>query len=1098
MVIAIGGVTYPVPLRPTLITPGNSTYADFTAAVPFSFQYNRGQAGETMTNWALVVFEDGSPLAQYYNSGTGMFGTPGGTPHWNAGTTTLTNPVYSFNLAANALANGHSYQWAIATEDSNGFGPFSTLFLLTGQQIPVVSVLEPSGATPNASPALIWSVALAPGASQITYRAIIYNAAQYGAGGFTVGVSDSVFDTGVVGSPSINMIQLAAIPVYLANSTSYRVYVQVVATGAQASAWAYSAFNTDYTAPAAPTIIAVASADPDTGCPLIKLTVSGLPNLLSIDDADPSLGIGSWEAVEGCVLSSTPDGLKLATSTTGLLLLGGTRIGSPVSTVAVSGDDGVTFSHPATDPFGGDCFAVAIAGAHLVAVGNNPGHTVQVAISADAGVTWTTHNVLGSGATAFGVAADGDNILVVGSGGAHTIAYSTDGGSTWGNPGTDPFAGGEGNGCAVSGSVMVAAGNNAAGTITVAVSTDAGTTWNTPATNPFTAGEANCAVISGSLIVIGGSGTGTPTIAYSTDNGVTWTSPVTDPFGGPTGFCQCLAVNSSLVIAGGSNPTSGKTLAYSADGGVTWTSPGTDPFATGECLTLAANDSVIIAGGSSSTNVVAVSTDGGATWASPVSNPFYGQIDAVRISGSYLFAGGPGIGSGTGVGTFATSDDGGTTWVFPATDPFPSASSATYALAFEGGTGSGPMEAQTETFYPAMAATDYSAIASFESASAGEDCTVGLAFYNSSFGLISISTGTAVTDNDTGPTQATVNATSPSLTAYIRVVLTVADNSENHFATEIGLFLGNITDWTDGGFSGLLEVTILRSDGLYVRNASVANPGLLQASQVTTAPFIMPAVGSTVPVQFTDTSDMTVSGVVLIETAGYFTVSSITSGTIAVLTNSGYATNINPGTTVNSGVDLSIGGDTATPPVFIVDDYEAVQTVAYTYQAQLVADLMSNTVVSPPVVSSPVTLNTSPPRWWELDPNNPSGAVAAQFIEFEPQVTEQSTAHLVMGQQTPNVVANVMGLNDGQGTFETFDPNTYASIEALLQSQSTIFVSSPWGPVDTIYVRFGPQTGGMSSGSGNKVKDSTLLPSTAAGMHRTTAVTWTAQARPPV
>ena len=179
-----------------------------------------------------------------------------------------------------------------------------------------------------------------------------------------------------------------------------------------------------------------------------------------------------------------------------------------------------------------------------------------------------------------------------------------------------------------------------------------------------------------------------------------------------------------------------------------------------------------------------------------------------------------------------------------------------------------------------------------------------------------------------------------------------------------------------------------------------------------------------------------------------------------------------------------------------VYDLEAIPNTPYTYTLQIIGGTSSSPTASPLQTSNSVTLTTT--GWWEINPLNPLSSVNAQLISWEPQITEQSTAHLVMGQATPNVVASVMGGLDGQGTFETFDPVTYTQVQAMLKSQVTWWVSSPWGASDSTYVRFGPQTGGMSSGGGNKVHDSTLMPSTYESMHRTTAVTWVAQARPAV
>lgn len=253
-----------------------------------------------------------------------------------------------------------------------------------------------------------------------------------------------------------------------------------------------------------------------------------------------------------------------------------------------------------------------------------------------------------------------------------------------------------------------------------------------------------------------------------------------------------------------------------------------------------------------------------------------------------------------------------------------------------------------------------------------------------------------------------------------QTIVVAASPGAPHYVTEIGIMPGSLTEWGPGGFVGLQEVILQRSDGLYVRYASIANPASL-----------------------TDDADEA------------------------------------------EAQDLTIS------------DYEAFQQVGYTYNALVVVTFGPNqSVVSPTSVSNEATITTS--SWWEIDPLNTSTAVAAQLISFEPQVTEQSTAHIVSGQQVPNIVANVMGGQDGTAEAWTKDSPTYLGFQAILQSQTTVFVSSPWGPTLGGYVRFGPQTGGMSSGSGNKVQDATLQQSVASAPVFTTAVTWVAQLRPPV
>jgi hypothetical protein len=179
--------------------------------------------------------------------------------------------------------------------------------------------------------------------------------------------------------------------------------------------------------------------------------------------------------------------------------------------------------------------------------------------------------------------------------------------------------------------------------------------------------------------------------------------------------------------------------------------------------------------------------------------------------------------------------------------------------------------------------------------------------------------------------------------------------------------------------------------------------------------------------------------------------------------------------------------------VVTIPDAEVVSTVPYTYTATVQLPVPGNVLASPsswPSNSATLVLT----KWWEFNPLNLSTAVAAQVTSWSAQVTEQSTAHLVMGQPTPNVVANAMGKTDGVATFETFSNETFNGLEALLLSQATICVSSSFGELH--YVRFGPQTGGMSSGVGNKTKDAKLHPSTAAGPYRATNVSFIAQPRP--
>ena len=647
-VLVFGGSLAPFPLAPTLRTPASGSYQDLAGTPAFSWQYNPGQAGSslTMLGWVFDRLVNNSTVQQFWNADTGAWQS---TPYVNGlspttGVLTNSGPIWTYAFPSGAFTDGNAYQWSIACQDANGTGPIAPYALVTAQQPPVVTVYLPTGTIDNACPTVVWSTVFAPGASQTAWRLCIYNSAQQGIGGFTPGVSPSLFDSGLVGSNATD-VALHDIPLYLPTGDTYYFYVQVTETHGLVSDWAFTDATTSYTAPDSGALTAATGTDGTTGCPLVSLTAGSGVNMLSADDADPTLGIGSYTAVTGCTVSSTASGLEMA-------------------------------------------------------------------------------------------------------------------------------------------------------------------------------------YVSGT------------------------------------------------------------------------------------------------------------------------------EMDAIT---SYGLSG-----------------------------------------------------------YPVVAGEVYSFMGSFKSSGASQPCSMGIEFYDSSGSSLWFESGDTIFDNSTSPTQSVSNTVAPAGAVYAALKPYVGTPGESHYVTECGLFPGVTTTWYPSGSGPTLagSAIIQRSDGAYLRGASLNNP--------------LP----------------------------------VTGGTIAIA------------------------------------DYEAVPGTAYTYSLQIIVDTGGVYTASGISESNSVTLTTL--GWWELDPNDPSTAFNAQVIAWQPQVTEQSTAHLVSGQAYPNVVAANMGGLDGQATFETFDPDTYASLQAMLQSQTTYFVSSPFGIVDTAYVRWGPQTGGASGGSGNKVKDSSLLPSTLAAMHRTTAVTWVAQARPPV
>jgi hypothetical protein len=90
-------------------------------------------------------------------------------------------------------------------------------------------------------------------------------------------------------------------------------------------------------------------------------------------------------------------------------------------------------------------------------------------------------------------------------------------------------------------------------------------------------------------------------------------------------------------------------------------------------------------------------------------------------------------------------------------------------------------------------------------------------------------TSAGVTDTTSGWTQAALAVTSPSDAAFAAVVVSVAAAVANevHYVDNIDLGPGASAVWTRGGLVGSTTVAILRSDGVYVRGATLSNGAVI-------------------------------------------------------------------------------------------------------------------------------------------------------------------------------------------------------------------------------------------------------------------------------
>ena len=279
------------PSAPTLGPPANNAYEDVTVTDTFDWAFN-GAPGGSQAAWAFRQKLSGAGSYSYWNAGTSSWQS---TIVWNTGTVT------DYTFPAGAFTDGNTYQWSVATQGQGPTGAnqsaFPSDFTLNAQQLPTVTISAPTGVEANAQPIVAWATSPASGDSQTAYQVIV----EHGTYGTAPGSGTQDYNSGVTSGTA----QSLALPVTLANGTTYRVFVQATQTGGLTSAWAYSTFTVTFDAPAMPSITATAGTDPTTGAPLVTLAVTGHDNLLSAADSTVESGLGGWVAATHTAISRT-------------------------------------------------------------------------------------------------------------------------------------------------------------------------------------------------------------------------------------------------------------------------------------------------------------------------------------------------------------------------------------------------------------------------------------------------------------------------------------------------------------------------------------------------------------------------------------------------------------------------------------------------------------------------------------------------------------------------------------------------------------------------------------------------------------------------
>lgn len=213
----------------------------------------------------------------------------------------VTTATTSVTIAFASWPNSDIYQWSIATRDGNGYAsPFANDRLLVSTALPVVTVTAPTGTQASSRPTVNWTYAQANGIGQGTWRIRVFTAAQYGIGGFDPATSPATWDSGEIEGP---YDWTKVIGTDLANSTTYRAYMQVSSTGAEYSAWAYSQFTMSLALPTPPTV--VVTSEPDYG--RAKIVLRADFNLLTDEQADLEGGTTvGWAGLQNAnIINST-------------------------------------------------------------------------------------------------------------------------------------------------------------------------------------------------------------------------------------------------------------------------------------------------------------------------------------------------------------------------------------------------------------------------------------------------------------------------------------------------------------------------------------------------------------------------------------------------------------------------------------------------------------------------------------------------------------------------------------------------------------------------------------------------------------------------
>lgn len=252
------------PNAPTLTAHSNF---DSTVAQSLTWAFSDPNTGDTQSAYQLQIVDTGNSQVV-------------------VDTGKVASTTSSYTLAANALTNGHNYQWRVTTWDqSNAQGPYSAYSTFSCAATPTVTITTPSN---NAS------VAQSSLTAQFSYS----DPASLTQQSYQVQILDSADSTVLSDSGTINGTNNQyTIPYTLANNTTYHVKVRATNSQSITSAWADNTFSTSFTLPATPTI----SLTQNTGYIGLAITnptpTGGQPTIAYNDVYRRNTGTTSWTRI---------------------------------------------------------------------------------------------------------------------------------------------------------------------------------------------------------------------------------------------------------------------------------------------------------------------------------------------------------------------------------------------------------------------------------------------------------------------------------------------------------------------------------------------------------------------------------------------------------------------------------------------------------------------------------------------------------------------------------------------------------------------------------------------------------------------------------